>query len=111
MKRLLAFLAIAFLAVAPVNAAMAEDHGAMDSAMDAAAEVAHHEVSLADGTVVVLEGDHAFVMDAEGNKAPAADGEHMLADGTVMSVMGGAVVSGMPHFEDAMPAEEGHSAH
>lgn len=112
MKRVLGILAAGILAVAPVSLAVAEEVNAdvhvhsevaADVAADEAPAVAAREFTLANGTVVHVEGDHAFVVDAEGNKTPAPDGEHTLADGTVFEVTGG-VASGLP-AEEAPAAE------
>lgn len=108
MKRVLGFLAAGILAVASVSSAVAEEvkgevHVHSEVAAEAPAVIAR-EFKLVDGTVVHVEGDHAFVVDAEGNKTPAPDGEHTLADGTVFEVKAG-VASGLPaEAPDAEPA-------
>lgn len=55
------------------------------------------EAKLGDGTVLVTDtevlaiGDDIFVLDADGNKTPAADGDYTLEDGTVLTVSGGKI--------------------
>ncbi len=119
MKRLLGLAAAALLATAPFHTAMAQDaagevaadEGAMAAGAAPVADAtapAVHIVTLMDGSMVTLEGDAAFVMDATGNKVPAADGDHVLKDGNVMTVMGGHVTAGMPTtFDDAAAPADG----
>lgn len=110
MKRVLGILAAGMLAVTPFAMANAEEHGhaadvaaeavaPVDAGAAAAVAVVSHQVKLLDGTMVTIEGDMAFVMDAEGNRMAAPDGDHTLEDGTVLSVKEGKVVAGMPSFE------------
>ncbi len=119
MKRTLAFLAIAALAVAPFGFANAEDHAA--PAAEAAAEAAPaaeapateasaaYEVTLKDGTTKVsIEGDNAFVVAADGTKTAAPDGDHVLADDTTMTVAAGVITAGKPAAPAA--AEEAPAA-
>lgn len=121
MKRTLALMAAALVA-APFSLAMAEDHAApaaeaaVEAAHDAAAEAAAaYEVTLKDGvTKVSIEGDHAFVVGADGAKTAAPDGDHVLSDDTTMTVAGGVITAGKPAAPaaeaapaDAAPAAEG----
>lgn len=121
MNKLFGLLAAAFLAVTPVAAAMADDHAGGHAATEAmtapadeaaaaattteAAPVVTQEVTLQNGTKVMLENDKAFVVDAEGNKLPAPDGDHVLADGTTMTVKEGTVTAGLPTPPAAAPTE------
>lgn len=102
MKRTLALLA-ALLIAAPFGVAIAEDHeGHAADAAAMAPAVAPVEHMLKDGvTKVVVEGDMAFVVGADGAKTAAPDGDHVLSDDTVLKVMGGKVVPAAD-----MPAEE-----
>lgn len=108
MKRTLALLAVAALAVAPFGFAKAEDaHAPAAEAPAAEAPAAEaaaaYEVTLKDGTTKVsIEGDHAFVVGADGAKTAAPDGDHVLADDTTMTVAGGVITAGKP----AAPAAE-----
>lgn len=91
MKRTLALLA-AVLIAAPFGVALAEDTAPADAAA-ATEAVAPVEHMLKDGvTKVVVEGDMAYVVGADGSKTPAPDGDHVLADDSVLKVMGGKVV-------------------
>lgn len=102
MKRTLALLAAGVLVATPFSMALAEDHAApaADAAAEAPAEapaVAAYEVMLKDGvTKVSIEGDHAFVVGADGTKTAAPDGDHVLADDTTMTVAGGMITAGKP---------------
>jgi hypothetical protein len=102
MKLKLALLAAAMIA-APFSIAMADEHAApaaevaADAAVAATAPaVAAYEVTLQSGAKVSVEGDHAFVVGADGAKTAAPDGDHVLADGTTMTVAGGVITAGKP---------------
>lgn len=117
MKKFLMAAAVGLLATAPV-AAFAEEHGDMvapapaatpaDAAASAATEAAADtaavevkEVTLKDGTKVVIEGDMVSVVGADGAKTPAPDGDHEMEDGTMLKTMGGKVMK-----DEAAPAME-----
>jgi len=85
MNKLALIAAFAFLAL-PV-AAQASEH-----ATPAAHAVEAKEVTLKDGTKVVIEGEMVSVVDAEGKKTAAPDGEHELADGTKVTTKEGKLV-------------------
>ncbi|MBP7722364.1 MAG: hypothetical protein KA155_07480 [Alphaproteobacteria bacterium] len=104
MTRILALTAAALIAAAPF-AAMAEDTHAPAADAPAAEAAAPVEHTLADGTKVVVEGDAAFIVAADGTKSPAPDGEHALADGTKLTTAAGKVVPSAPAAGDAAPAE------
>ena len=89
-------LAIALIALTPVAASANEHEKAAPAvAADAAAAPAvapaaeMKEVTLKDGTKVVIEGENVFTVAEDGAKTPAPDGEHELADGTKIKVAGG----------------------
>ncbi len=117
MKRTLALIAVAALAVAPFGFAKAEDHAPAAEApaaeAPAAEAVAAYEVTLKDGTTKVsIEGDNAFVIGADGAKTAAPDGDHVLADDTTMTVAGGIITAGKPAAPAAAeeaPAADAHS--
>lgn len=83
MKKLLSSFAALALLASPAMATEATHDHAADAATHAEAEVT--------ATSVVVEGEHAFVVDATGTKTPAPDGEHKLADGTTVKTVGGKV--------------------
>ena len=63
------------------------------------------QAKLADGTVVVWEGELGtgtalFVIDEAGTQQPAPDGEHTLEDGTVVTTAGGLVVTVTPKEQE-----------
>lgn len=90
MNKLALTLAAAALIASPI-AAKAEDHAAhADASVEAAAAV---EKELADGTKVSIEGNHAFVVAADGSKTAAPDGTHTFKDGTTATTKDGVVVA------------------
>lgn len=109
MTKLTLLAALGLLALVPA-AAHAEEH--MDAAAPAATEeaapvmeeaapaVEAKEVTLKDGTKVVIEGDMVYTVDAEGAKTAAPDGEHEAEDGSKITVKEGKVVA------PEAPAEE-----
>ena len=100
MTKLTLLAALGLLALVPA-AAHAEE--AMDAAAPAATEapaadaaapaVEAKEVMMKDGTKVVIEGDMAYTVDAEGAKTALADGEHEAEDGSKVTVKEGKVVA------------------
>ncbi len=95
MNKLALIAAFTFLAL-PVSA-HANDHGAAPAAaeatkMMAAPAVEMKEVTLKDGTKVVIEGDMVSVVAADGTKTAAPDGDHELADGTKVTTKDGKLV-------------------
>lgn len=94
-----ALLALPFSAQANEHEA---DHAApateaVAPAVEAApAVVEAKEVTLKDGTKVVIEGDMVSVVGADGAKTAAPDGEHELADGTKVTVKEGKLVPAVP---------------
>lgn len=65
-----------------------------------------NEAKLADGTVVMWDGDLSegtaiMVVDADGNQMPAPDAIHQLEDGTEVYTTGGLVTKIEPASEDA----------
>lgn len=95
MNKLSLALVAALLVSAPI-AAKAEEHMAAPAATEATTEAPAAEVTksvtLADGTVVQIEGDKVFVVDTLGEKKAAPDGDHAAADGTVIKVKDGMLV-------------------
>ncbi|OFW87429.1 MAG: hypothetical protein A3J37_05115 [Alphaproteobacteria bacterium RIFCSPHIGHO2_12_FULL_45_9] len=93
MNKLALIAAFAFLAL-PV-AAQASEHAtpAAEETKAAHDAVEAKEVTLKDGTKVVIEGETVSVVDAEGKKTAAPDGEHELADGTKVTTKDGKLVT------------------
>ncbi len=98
MNKLATVAAFALLAL-PFSAQANEHEAAADHATPAAehaAPAAHaaeaKEVTLKDGTKVVIEGETVSVVGADGAKTAAPDGEHELADGTKVTVKEGKLV-------------------
>ena len=85
----LPFAAQASEHAAPAAAAPAVGHTAAPAAE---AKVAAKEVTLKDGTKVVIEGDMVSVVGADNVKTAAPDGEHELADGTKITTKEGKLV-------------------
>lgn len=77
-------------AAAPAAAAPAA--AAPAAAPAAEAKVEAKEVTLKDGTKVVIEGDMVSVVGANNAKTAAPDGVHELADGTKITVKAGKLV-------------------
>lgn len=77
-------------AAAPAPAAVAPAPVKADAKMDAKVEA--KEVTLKDGTKVVIEGDMVSVVGADNAKTAAPDGVHELADGTKITVKAGKLV-------------------
>ncbi len=78
-------------------AAEAVEHAAPAATEAAVAVVEAKEVTLKDGTKVVIEGDMVSVVGADGAKTAAPDGEHELADGTKVTVKEGKLVPAVAH--------------
>ncbi len=97
MNKLALIAAFAFLAL-PV-AAQASEHAAPAAAAEHPA-VEAKEVTLKDGTKVVIEGEMVSVVAADGKKTAAPDGEHELADGTKVTTKEGKLVAA-PAAHDA----------
>lgn len=110
MKKLSIALAAAMLTVAPIAFANAEEGSPTAAPVEAAAPAAEavKSVTLADGTVVQIEGGMVYVVDSYGAKTAAPDGEHKAADGTTIVVKEGKLVE-TPTTE-AAPAT-GHEGH
>lgn len=110
MNKLSMALVAALLVSAPI-AAKAEEHAAPADAVKteatttapATATETTKSVTLADGTVVQIEGDKVYVVDTLGEKKPAPDGDHAAADGTVIKVKDGMLVT---EPAPAAPTEE-----
>lgn len=75
-------------------------------------EVKLSEMKLADGTVILLDGDLAegtnvLVQTPDGD-VPAPDGDHTLEDGTTISTEGGVIKAITPkaETEEVVPADE-----
>jgi|GEM_PF-758376 len=96
-------LLAAFALIAVPFAAQANEHGHEAKAMEAAPAVTEtasavdvvvemKEVTLKDGTKVVIEGEMVSVVGADGTKTAAPDGEHELADGSKVTVKEGKLV-------------------
>lgn len=106
MNKLALIAAFAFLAVP--FAAQANEHAApVTPAAEAtkAAPVEAKEVTLKDGTKVVIEGETVSVVGADGAKTAAPDGEHELADGTKVTVKEGKLVAPTAPVVPAAPAK------
>ena len=82
-------LIAAFAVLAVPFAVQANDHDA-PAAVEHATEA--KEVTLKDGTKVVIEGEAVSVVGADGAKTSAPDGEHELADGTKVTTKDGKLV-------------------
>jgi hypothetical protein len=98
MNKLATVAALALLAV-PFSAQANEPAAAptpAPAAEMAAPAVEAKEVTLKDGTKVVIEGDMVSVVGADGAKTAAPDGEHELADGTKVSTKDGKLVPAAP---------------
>jgi len=68
------------------------------------------QAKLADGTVVVWEGELGtgtalFVIDEAGTQQAAPDGEHTLEDGTIVTIAGGLVVTVSPKEQEEEEVE------
>lgn len=68
------------------------------------------QAKLADGTVVVWEGELGtgtalFVIDEAGTQQSAPDGEHTLEDGTIVTTAGGLVVTVSPKEQEEEEVE------
>lgn len=68
------------------------------------------QAKLADGTVVVWEGELGtgtalFVIDEAGTQQAAPDGEHTLEDGTIVTTAGGLVVTVTPKEQEEEEVE------
>lgn len=90
-----ALLALPFAAQASEHAAPAPAAAAAAApaaAPAAEAKVEAKEVTLKDGTKVVIEGDMVSVVGADNAKTAAPDGVHELADGTKITVKAGKLV-------------------
>lgn len=98
-----ALLAFPFTAQADQHGA---DHAAPSVTEVAPAVVEAKEVTLKDGTKVVIEGDMVSVVGADGAKTAAPDGEHELADGTKVTVKEGKLVPAVAVETPAVPAAE-----
>lgn len=109
MKKLSVALAAVLLTAAPIAFAHAEDAAATTEAAAPAAETMTKSVTLADGTVVQIEGDMVYVVDSYGEKKAAPDGEHKAADGTTIVVKEGKLVTPEAPATEA-PAMEGEKA-
>ena len=101
MNKLALIAAFTFLAL-PVSA-HANDHGAAPAAAEAtkmaAPAVEMKEVTLKDGTKVVIEGEAVSVVGADGTKTAAPDGDHELADGSKLTIKDGKLVTAAPATE------------
>lgn len=91
MTKLALLAALGLLALTPA-VAHAEEHAAPAATTEAPAAEAAKEMTLKDGTKVVVEGDMVSTVAADGTKAAAPDGEHELADGTKITVKEGKLV-------------------
>lgn len=98
MNKLSLALVAALLVSAPF-AAKAEEAATAPVATESPAAEMTKSVTLADGTVVQIEGDKVFVVDTLGEKTAAPDGDHPAADGTVIKVKDGMLVK-----DEAAPA-------
>lgn len=87
-KYALMLAAAGFVAFAPA-VVKADDHATHSEAEAHAAK----EATLKDGTKVSIEGDHVYVVAADGTKTAAPDGEHTLSDDTVVKTKDGKVVA------------------
>lgn len=106
MKTLSIALAAALLTAAPIAFAQAEEAAAVKIESTAPVEATSttttttettttettKSVTLADGTVVQIEGDMVYVVDSYGEKKAAPDGDHKAADGTTIVVKDGKLV-------------------
>lgn len=104
MKKLSIALAAAMLTAAPIAFAQAEEAAAPAVApvetsttttttdTTTTASETTKSVTLADGTVVQIEGDMVYVVDSYGEKKAAPDGDHKAADGTTIVVKDGKLV-------------------
>ncbi|PZP56939.1 MAG: hypothetical protein DI586_01980 [Micavibrio aeruginosavorus] len=94
MKKSIALTALAVLALTP-SFAKAEDvvkHETTHETTTHTTTVEAKEAVLKDGTKISIEGDHVFVVSADGTKTPAPDAQHELADGTKVTTHGGVIV-------------------
>lgn len=107
MKKLSIALAAVLLTAAPIAFAQAEEAAAPAPEAAATAPEMTKSVTLADGTVVQIEGDMVYVVDSYGEKKAAPDGEHKAADGTTIVVKDGKLVTAPAA---AAPAAEGEKA-
>lgn len=99
MNKMTLALVAALIAAAPFAAKAEEAATTPAATTEAPAAEMTKSVTLADGTVVQIEGDKVFVVDTLGEKTPAPDGDHPAADGTVIKVKDGMLVK-----DEAAPA-------
>lgn len=99
----------AFALLAFPFSAQADNQAAPAPAAEAVAPavVEAKEVTLKDGTKVVIEGEMVSVVGADGAKTAAPDGEHELADGTKVTVKEGKLV---PAVEAPAAEKPAHAA-
>jgi hypothetical protein len=99
----------AFALLAFPFSAHADNHAAPAPAAEAVAPavVEAKEVTLKDGTKVVIEGEMVSVVGPDGAKTAAPDGEHELADGTKVTVKEGKLV---PAVEAPAAEKPAHAA-
>ncbi len=93
MNKLALIAAFAFLSLPGVASASEHSAPAEHAAEHAAPAAETKEVTLKDGTKVVIEGEMVSVVAADGTKTAAPDGEHELADGTKVTVKEGKLVA------------------
>ncbi len=108
-KTLLMSAALAALVLGTPLTSHAEDavvtESAVTESVQASEEVMVKELTLKDGTKVLVKGDDVFVLGTFGKETPAPDGIHVLEDDTSVTTKDGKIV----HPEESA-TEETHSA-
>ena len=94
MKKLIALTALAVLAIAPTFAKAEEVKTEKMTHETTTHETTMmpKEATLKDGTKVSIEGDHVYVVGADGTKTPAPDAEHELVGGAKIKTKDGVIV-------------------
>ncbi len=99
-KTLLMTTALAVLVLGAPLTSHAQDSDTTTGYTQSSEEVMVKELTLKDGTKVLVKGEEVFVVDAENIETPAPDGTHVLEDETTVTIKDGKIVH----------AEESHSA-
>ncbi|MCB9983604.1 MAG: hypothetical protein H6861_08050 [Rhodospirillales bacterium] len=84
------------------DAVISED-AATESVQSFEEEIMVKELTLKDGTKVLVKGEDVFVIDAYGAETPALDGVHVLEDDTSVTTKDGKIV----HPEESVTEELG----
>ncbi len=93
MKKHIALAALAVLTLSPALA-QANEHETTthETTTHTTTTMEAKAATLKDGTKISIEGDHVFVVGADGTKTPAPDAEHELSDGMKVKTHNGVIV-------------------